>query len=393
MSGQMNLEDYFSVGSFDSDKEDGSDGEDNSDADGRQAGEPSAVVLTASRVSLFPSDAGDEFEVRRDHTPASPETASTDRHSSLFSLNSEDGSTESDISLATHEALNAALFAGRRDGPQHHAVLVRGTRRESWTADICDASDDSDDDKSVYEADVVSCRPKRNLTAQVSQSNSAYEADCLSLRDSDSGSKIIPIGYPHSPEVNVNWWELDPDNLPFVEDDEFDESPSYYPLRFTADYSQACLTHFAHFWEDPNVEPVDQSLFADFDTDFHIEQTDDPAKRKVVVLVNNTTSEEINALIVEGWRSMPHGSLREYEEENTDIAHRLARMEFYTPQQDHFDVEDSEQPEETVHLPMVESLRDEYSRRVEVDDALDDGSVEMALAFRAQYRLFTGRSF
>jgi hypothetical protein len=386
-SSRVSLDDCFSVGSSYSDEED------DSDADSRRPGELSAVIPTACRVSLFPSDAGDEFEDLRDHTPTNPETVSTDRRGSSFSLNSEDGSTESDISLATRDAVNVVLFAGRRDGPQHHAVFVPGTRRGSWTAEICEASDDSDDDNSVHEADVVPCRPKPNLTIQVPQSNSAYEADSFSLRDSDSGSKTIPTGYPHSPEANVNWWELDPDNLPFVEDDRIFESPPYYPLRFTADYSQACLTDFAHVWEDPKVEPVDQSLFADFDTDFDSHETDDPAKRKAVVLVDNTTQEETNARIVEGWRAMPHGSVWEYEEENMVIAHRLARMEFYIPQHDHFDVEDSEQQDETIHLPMVESLRGEYSRRVEADDALDDDSVQMGLAFRAQYRLFTGRTF
>jgi hypothetical protein len=35
-----------------------------------------------------------------------------------------------------------------------------------------------------------------------------------------------------------------------------------------ASEDQACLARFTRLWDDPNAEPVDQALFADFDGDF-----------------------------------------------------------------------------------------------------------------------------
>jgi hypothetical protein len=46
----------------------------------------------------------------------------------------------------------------------------------------------------------------------------------------------------------------------------------YCPLLFSGD-DQACLARFAHDWVDPYAEPIDQSLFANFDGAYAVSST------------------------------------------------------------------------------------------------------------------------
>jgi hypothetical protein len=61
------------------------------------------------------------------------------------------------------------------------------------------------------------------------------------------------------------------DDVPMVEDpDWLDPFQDGSDLLFASE-DEACLARFAHLWEDPDAEPVDQGLFAGFDEDFTVD--------------------------------------------------------------------------------------------------------------------------
>lgn len=69
---------------------------------------------------------------------------------------------------------------------------------------------------------------------------------------------------------NASWNEGQSHPVLWYEDPNWGEDQVWSALLTTGE-DQACLARFAEYWDDPNEEPIDHSLFADFDGDFSSE--------------------------------------------------------------------------------------------------------------------------
>jgi hypothetical protein len=132
---------------------------------------------------------------------------------------------------------------------QHDAVLVKATTRQSVAAELCWASDSDSESSST-----LSSSPRRDsFSVYVHSSPSTQDDDAV---DRQTNTLQRPVQEPTY--VNI-------DDIPCVEaSDVYQE----WSALMMCGEDQACLARFAHLWEDTNAEPVDQSLFADFDGDF-----------------------------------------------------------------------------------------------------------------------------
>jgi hypothetical protein len=142
---------------------------------------------------------------------------------------------------------------------QHNTVLVEATTCQSVAAELCWASDSEDSDSST----VLSSSPRRDsFSVYVHSSPSTQEGDAI---DHDANPLQRVIQEPTYTDLK---------DIPCVEASDVYQEWTALLMRGE---DQACLARFAHLCEDTNAEPVDQSLFADFDGDFtQRSSTDDP---------------------------------------------------------------------------------------------------------------------
>jgi hypothetical protein len=111
----------------------------------------------------------------------------------------------------------------------HPAVLDEAPTRQSMIAELCSASDsenDGDDEDSL-------CEPPRRDSFSVCETSSSAQSE-----------KVVQEP-AYDDEVQAEWSAI-----------------------MMSGKDQACLTRFVHHWENPCAQPIDQSLFADFDGDF-----------------------------------------------------------------------------------------------------------------------------
>jgi hypothetical protein len=213
--------------------------------------------------------------------------------------------------LSTRQELTADLYMGRREGPGQLPVIVQATTCKSMTAELCWVSDDGDDEvtsdvdndttcvddsettfigdeemnysdneEAIYNGSDVDDwdplvqgairamyrRTRRNLAIQVptAYTDSVYEA---------SPESTMEPTHNASPDItsqdNQDYAEnIYLDSIPMFEDPGWLDTRQEWTALLLAGEDQACLARFAHLWDDPNAEPIDQSLFADFDGDF-----------------------------------------------------------------------------------------------------------------------------
>jgi hypothetical protein len=142
---------------------------------------------------------------------------------------------------------------------QHNTVLVEATTRQSVAAELCWTSDSEDSDSST----VLSSSPRRDsFSVYVYSSPSTQEGDAI---DHDANPLQRVIQEPTYTDLN---------DIPCVEASDVYQEWTALLMRGE---DQACLARFAHLWGDTNAEPVDQSLFTDFDGDFtQRSSTDEP---------------------------------------------------------------------------------------------------------------------
>jgi hypothetical protein len=231
-----------------------------------------------------------------------------------------------------------------RRGPRRVPAIVEATTRHSMTAELCNASDS--EPETAGEA-----KPHMWLTGlAVPRIDSAYrhsehagEAFVESPQDMDFHHGL------ETPEFNdsrgLQAPDLDSlDDVPMVEDpgwlDHFQDGSD---LRFASE-NEACLARFAHLWEDPGAEPVDQGLFADFDGDF-----------------TGTAHSPGNVLDGAAVDTTPSSS--------SPASGRVSS------------------------LPTVESLRAAYFRKNEEEPESGEARLQRGTNFEAFYKLRTGRSF
>jgi hypothetical protein len=189
--------------------------------------------------------------------------------------------------VTTNQELAADLYMGRREGPDRFPVIVEATTCKSMTAELCWAFDDdgettsSDDEKTIYsDSDddnwdpvvqrsipMLSTRTRPNLTIQVpnAYSDSMFEAYRPELT-AEPARNASPDIMGHHTQVQA--YPIDLNHIPMFEDPGWLEPQQQYTALLLAGEDQACLARFAHLWDDPCVEAIDQSLFADFDDDF-----------------------------------------------------------------------------------------------------------------------------
>jgi hypothetical protein len=122
-----------------------------------------------------------------------------------------------------------------RRGLVHPAVLDEAPTRKSMTAELCYASDsenDGDDEDSL-------CEPPRRDSFSVYEASSSTQSEGV-IQELTYVDLMVS-----DPEVQAEWSAL--------------------MMRCK---DQAYPTYFVHHWENSSAEPVNQSLFADFDGDF-----------------------------------------------------------------------------------------------------------------------------
>jgi hypothetical protein len=116
-----------------------------------------------------------------------------------------------------------------RRGLVYPAVLDEAPTRQSMIAELCYASDsenDGDDEDSL-------CEPPRRDSFSVYETSSSAQSEQVAQEPA------------YDDEVQAEWSAI-----------------------MMSGKDQACLTRFVHHWENPCAQPVDQSLFAEFDGDF-----------------------------------------------------------------------------------------------------------------------------
>ncbi|KAH7066694.1 hypothetical protein BKA63DRAFT_522970 [Paraphoma chrysanthemicola] len=213
IAGRVSREDRFSVGSFNVDNDAEAE-----EADGDSPATVPDVIFTRRRTSLFSLDSQDDGVVVAGQSGTVPGTTFMEcrgsllplhyRHGiddqpncalpcggavfashrgSLFSLNSEDelaDLNDSETPPVTYEALHADAFTTRHNGPQRYAVHVENSRRQSWQAQICEASDASDDgdeyEEPAYEVEAIPHPPEPNPTER-SKSTRLEQRSLLSI--------------------------------------------------------------------------------------------------------------------------------------------------------------------------------------------------------------------
>ncbi|KAH8728042.1 hypothetical protein GQ44DRAFT_724582 [Phaeosphaeriaceae sp. PMI808] len=111
-------------------------------------------------------------------------------------------------------------------------------------------------------------RCKTRLTVQVPSSSSAVTASSTQERATGNGERILDDhnfenSFPFGKDAGIDVAQPD-NNLP--RDHEANSVEQRCSALLFASEEEACLAAFAHHWYDPDAEPVDHLLFADFDT-------------------------------------------------------------------------------------------------------------------------------
>jgi hypothetical protein len=139
------------------------------------------------------------------------------------------------------------------------AMVVRPASRRRTLSDCFSVgSDDDVEADTSISAEIL--QVDRTPSMQVNDVVNAEESDNVAFLNS-----LEQEGYSGQKTA----YFVDLDDIPMAKDSDWLEPYQQLPDLLFAVEDQASLSRFANLWNDPNAEPVDQTLFADFDADFN----------------------------------------------------------------------------------------------------------------------------
>jgi hypothetical protein len=210
------------------------------------------VVQLASPRRALSDCSSDSDSDSWDGSEAAFESEWEDRERDLFSTSN---SFRSKHLVTADRRLALTLYMGQREGPTRRPRVVEAATLESVAAELSWALESEDD----HEDEVVQSLRRDSLSVYAAF-QAAHEVD---VDDHVNAGLLCVNAIEQEPTGYV-----DLDDILCVEDTGWLEAFQEWSALLRAGNDQACLARFAHLWEDSYAEPIDHSLFADFDGDF-----------------------------------------------------------------------------------------------------------------------------
>jgi hypothetical protein len=220
---------------------------------------PYDSMIQRTEVSL--SKAIGEYQTTRGYVPRSLPLLD-----SSFLDECAEGATEDldEAAISVTQPPDHHMISSGRISPvflEHRdvAMVVRpASRRRTLSGCFSVGSDDDAEADTSISAEIL--QVDRTPSMQVNGVVNAEESDDVAFLDS-----LVQEGYSGQKTA----YFVDLDDIPMVEVSNWLISYQQLPDLLFAGEDQASLSRFANLWNDPYAEPVDQTLFADFDADFY----------------------------------------------------------------------------------------------------------------------------